>query len=146
MAQFEVGDVLQQEDGPHHPAQFAKREVQLRIPAKHIAQKPVKKPNTCFRSLGSNLVRSHLSHRGQTQMGISSGESDCPSQRCRIEVFLNSGAAVIEVTAPLILGEGCCQATWQTFQKAFCRTRSTIPDARLSASSLELCYGVPSVA
>src|SRR5262249_10436150 len=29
LAQFEVGDVLQQEDGPHHPAQFAKREVQL---------------------------------------------------------------------------------------------------------------------
>ncbi len=29
LAQFEVGDVSQQEDGPHHPAQFAKREVQL---------------------------------------------------------------------------------------------------------------------
>jgi len=29
LAQFEVGDVLQQKDGPHHPSQFAKREVQL---------------------------------------------------------------------------------------------------------------------
>jgi len=29
LAQFEVGDVLQQEDGSHHPTQFAKREVQL---------------------------------------------------------------------------------------------------------------------
>ena len=27
--QLEVGDVLQQKDGPHHPSQFAKREVQL---------------------------------------------------------------------------------------------------------------------
>jgi hypothetical protein len=29
LPQFEVGDVLQQKDGPHHPSQFAKREVQL---------------------------------------------------------------------------------------------------------------------